>query len=116
MKKYRAMGTNSRLRFVNIKQAKAQNPQTKLRFGKTFKFVTLNARGLKQIGKREEIEVWMKENDIMILALQETRINTISKEARGSYTWHLSGENKQKEETYPAGVGFVIDNKFAKYT
>ena len=77
--------------------------------------LTLNARGLKQIGKREEIETWMKENNIMILALQETRINTNSKEARGSCTWYWSGENKQKDETYTAGVGFVIDNTFAKY-
>ena len=50
----------------------------------------------------------------MILALHETRINTNSREARGSYTWYMSGEGKPKDEQYTAGVGFVIDNKFVK--
>ena len=63
----------------------------------------------------------MKENNIMIVALQETRIGTNSKEARGAYTWYMSGEVKPKEDKYTndnftwAGVGFIIDNKFTQY-
>ena len=58
----------------------------------------------------------MKEKDILILALQETRIGTNSREARGEYTWYMSGEYKHKEEEkYTAGVGFVINNKCVKY-
>jgi exonuclease III len=90
--------------------------RVRLKLGITFKIATLNIRGLMRLGAREEIVTWMKENDIMILALQETRINTNSKEARGSYTWYLSGEGgKTKNQTYTAGVGFVIDNKYIKY-
>ena len=97
-------------------KAKAKKPQLKIRLGKKFKMATLNARSLKKPGMREEIEKWMKENEIMVLALQDTRIEQNQKEARGAYTWYMSGENKQKEiEKYVAGVGLVIDNNFAKY-
>ena len=59
-------------------------------------------------GAREEIETWMKKEDIKILAIQETRTDTNSREARGAYTWYLSGEYKTKQDqTYTAGVGFV---------
>ena len=65
---------------------------------------------------REEIEKWMKDNDIMVLALQETSIGINQKEPRKAYTWYMSGETKQIEiERYTAGVGFVINNKFVKY-
>ena len=47
---------------------------------------TLNTRSLKKPGMREDIEKWMKENGIMVLALQETRIEQNQKEARGAYT------------------------------
>ena len=65
---------------------------------------------------REETEKWMKENEIMVLAIPDTRIEQNQKEARGAYTWYMSGETKQKDiEKYTAGVGLVIDNNFAKY-
>ena len=35
---------------------------------------TLNVKGLKQAGKWNEIETWMKKNEIDILALQETHM------------------------------------------
>ncbi len=97
-------------------RAKTKNPQLKIRLGKKFKMATLSTRSLKKPGMREEIEKWMKENEIMVLAIQDTRIKQNQKEARGAYTWYMSGENKQKEiEKYIAGVGIVIDNNFAKY-
>ena len=43
---------------------------------------------------REEIETWMKENEILILAIQETILKTNQKEARKEYTWFISGEQK----------------------
>ena len=120
-----AKGTNL-FRTKKERAATAQQPQNKIKFGKTriakimlgttFKIATLNTKGIKRQGAREEIEEWMKENDIKILAIQETRINTNSKEARGAYTWYMSGEGgKTKDQKYTAGVGFVIDNKFVKY-
>ena len=57
----------------------------------------------------------MKEMDSKMLALQETRIETNSREARGEYTWYMSGENKQKDEKYTGPVGFVINNKYITY-
>jgi len=57
----------------------------------------------------------MKDNDIMIAAIQETNIGSNTMEARGSYIWYMSGETKSKEAKYTAGVGFVINNKFKKY-
>ena len=97
-------------------QDTAKKPQLKIRLGKKFKMTTSNTRGLKKPGMREEIEKWIKENEIMVLALQETRIEQNQKEARGAYTWYMSGETKQKEiDKYIAGVGFVIDNNFANY-
>ena len=95
--------------------ATAQKPQDRIISGKMLKIATLNTKGIKRAGAREEIEQWMKEMDIMILALQETRIDTNSREARGAYTWYMSGEIKQKEGKYTAGVGFVINNKFINY-
>ena len=63
-------------------QAKAKKPQLKIRMGKKFRIATLNARSIKKLGMREEIEKWMKENEIMVLALQETSIGINQKEAR----------------------------------
>ena len=57
----------------------------------------------------------MKEDDIQIAGLLETRIGRNQKEARGEYTWFLSGGSKTIEEKYTARVGFVINNKFMKF-
>ena len=95
--------------------ATAQKPQNRIRLGTKFKIATINIRGLIKTGAREEIEKWMKDNDIMIAAIQETNIGSNTMEARGSYIWYMSGETKSKEAKYTAGVGFVINNKFKKY-
>ena len=47
--------------------------------GKTTKFATLNIRGIKKPGVREEIESWMSDKQIDILCLQETRNNKNSR-------------------------------------
>ena len=100
----------------HVPQAKAQEP-TKLRMkillGKTTKFATLNIRGIKKPGVREEIEYWMTEKEIDILCLQETRNKQNSRESRKSFTWFFSGEGGREE--YTAGVGMVINNNFLKY-
>ena len=49
--------------------------------GKTTKFATLNVRGIKKPGVREEIEAWMAEKQIDILCLQETRNSQNSRES-----------------------------------
>ena len=42
---------------------------------KEIKATTLNVKGMMKTGKREEIENYMKQNNIKIMLLQETFIN-----------------------------------------
>ena len=89
--------------------ASAQEPRRaaeKIRYATTLKIATLNVKGMKRMGKREEVEVWMKDNYVQILALQETYIGQNAREARKGYTCFFSGENGRPE--YTAGVGIVI--------
>eukprot|EP00959_Pyramimonas_sp_CCMP1952_P366093 7667383-Pyramimonas_sp.AAC.1 len=74
--------------------------------GTALGIATLNARGVRQAGKREEIESWMKAKNIHILALQETHIAQNSKESRNEYTWLFSGEEHVSAGQFAAGVGF----------
>ena len=76
---------------------------------------TLNVDGVMRQGKREEVEAWMKKNNIAILFLQETHSDMDSRESRGSYTWYFSGEKKLVDDQWKAGVGVVIDNKHLQH-
>ena len=62
----------------------AQEPtarhKVKMAAGTTIKIATLNVRGMKQIGKREEIEKWMEAEGIEILGMQEPHITKNTKE------------------------------------
>ena len=59
----------------NANSASAQEPHTrsKIELGKPVHIATLNVRGTNKMGKREEVEDWMKAKNISILALQETK-------------------------------------------
>ncbi len=98
-------------------KAKAQEPKQrkgmKLRLGVERKISTINIRGVKKPGIRDEVEKWMKKNGIMIAGIQETRSNINSRETRKEYTWFFSGEGGR--EKYTAGVGLVIGNKFLQF-
>ena len=72
---------------------------------------TLNVDGLMRQGKREEVEEWMKKQNIAFLFLQETHSASNSREARGNYTWYFSGEKKLEGANWTAGVGIVVENK-----
>ena len=96
------------------KTAKAQEPKyNRIRLGKVWWIATINARGMKRSGKREEIEQWMRDNKIMIATIQETRINQNAREARKEYTLYFSGEKGRPE--YTAGVAIVINNKYIQH-
>ena len=56
----------------------------------------LSIRGLRVSGKTEEIERWMKAEEIHILCIQEARIQQNTRETRKEYTWYFSGENNRK--------------------
>jgi exonuclease III len=85
-----------------------------MKYGQDMLIATLNMRGSKTMGKREEIEGWMKGQNTCILTLQETHVGVNSKETRAQYTWYFSGEQKCREG-YTAGVGFVIRNDYLQY-
>ena len=102
---------------LNERRATAQEPQargSKLTYGTEIWIATLNMRGSMKSGKREEIEIWMKERQIAVLAIQETHVGTNSKETHKEHTWYFSGEVRSREG-YTAGVGFVIENRFLQY-
>ena len=69
--------------------------------GKTTKFATLNIRGIKKPGVREETDLWMSEKQIDILCLQETRNNQNSRETmkttHGFLVAKEEGKNTQLE-------------------
>ena len=105
----------SRQTTVKTARATAQEPNKTANssYGKTIKVATINVRGINKAGKREEIETWMKKNNVQIVALQETRIKTNSRESRKEFTWYFSGENGR--DTYTPGVGFVINNTYIQH-
>lgn len=48
---------------------------------------THNIRGLSALGKRQEIEPWMREKNIELLVAQESKVNATQKEQRGECLW-----------------------------
>ena len=56
----------------------------------------------------------MKEKEVWITGLQETRIGQDSRESRKEYTWYFSGE-KHKDKKKVHGVGCVINNKIIQH-
>jgi len=101
--------------FTKGPRATAGKPTEKIKVGKQFKLTTFNCKGIMKAEMREETETYMKKHDIKILALQKTNTKQNAKEARKEYTWYFSGETKQTDSTWTAGVGSVISNDFVKY-
>ena len=92
----------------------------KMKYGKGWWIATINVRGTaerggtKSIGKRDEVEEWMKTNDVVIALIQETRNELNTRESRKEYTWYFSGENPINKE-YTAGLAIVIRNDHVKH-
>ena len=86
-----------------------------MHYGKEYTIATINIRGAKRIGAREEVEEWTKNNKIDIANILETRVGVNSREARKGYTWYFSGENQHvKDDT--AGVAIVVTNEMVKFS
>ena len=94
--------------------ASAQEPlkKIKIELGKEIHIATLNIRGTNKMGKREEVEDWMKSNNISILALQETKSPHNKRETRKDYVWYFSGNGQDKCHH---GVGLVRRKDLAKH-
>ena len=98
-------------------------------YNKTIKIATINIKGMKRLGLREMVEYLMMENEIDILAIQETQTNINKKEARKHHTWYFSGEKSlklsdqnPKTKDLPksnhiwAGVAIVVKNELNNYS
>ena len=97
-------------------RATAQKPSgtEKMKQTRTQWIATLNIRGANKPGTREEVEAWMKDHDIKILLLQETRGKHNSREARKTHTWYFSSENPMNPN-FVTGTAIVIENKLVKH-
>ena len=63
----------------------AQEPKRRgdaMKCGTKLKIATFNAKGVRRIDRREEIKRWMRRNDVVLLAPQETNISGNAGEAR----------------------------------
>jgi hypothetical protein len=80
---------NKPIKQKKANSASAQEPlkRIKIELGKEIHIATLNIRGSNKLGKREEVEDWMKANNISILALQETKSPHSKRETRKDYIW-----------------------------
>ena len=69
---------------------------------------------MRTIGKREQIEAWMRDKNTDILLVQETHVTTCSREDRKRYTWYfIAGDDPEKSKY--AGVAIVIRNELKNY-
>ena len=82
-----------------------QTHQTpKMPTGQMLRIATLNIQGLKQSGKREEVEKSMTRNQIDILGIQETHIAQTNTEKGKDYCWYLNGNEENHREYAAMGV------------
>jgi exonuclease III len=102
---------------------------------KPIHIATLNVRGINEATKRQTLEKWADDERIMILAVQETKINANSTETRSPYTWYFSSgvspenrdivEQKRAKGQKPSveewrraaehhGVGIMVHQKIKK--
>ena len=56
------------------------------------RLLTLNVRGLQDIAQRQQVVKYMKDHNIHIALLQETHVNTCSKENHQGYHFYVATE------------------------
>ena len=66
-------------------EAREPSDPTVLPYATSLRLATLNVRGTAKPGKRDEVEKWMHDDDVLITALQETHSATNSVEKRTRY-------------------------------
>ena len=84
------------------KRATAQESaatREKMKYGKEYRIATINIRGAKRQGAREEVEEWMKQHGIDIANVQETRIGINARDARNEYTCFSLEKINIREDT-----------------
>ena len=71
-------------------QTSARKDKTKLG-PKQLCIASWSIAGINKAGKRQKVEMWMKDKQATILALQETMTRGNGTETRHDYTWFFSG-------------------------
>lgn len=71
----------------------------KFSYGQDLKFATLNIRGTRVWGKRQEVSKWMEQDNIDVLLVQETHESTTKMERRPDVTWYFGGNDKTNAST-----------------
>ena len=101
--------------------ATAQEPQCerekaiKRKWNKDLYLASLNIQGMMRVAKIEEVESWMRQYDVDILALQETHVPTTHREVRRHFTWYFSGTEQGGDKAIRGGVAIVMRNELRNY-
>ena len=117
----RNLARNLHRRQNHLPTAPAQELQPRpprLQFGLPYIISSLNVRGMKKRGKRQEIERYMEEQQIDIMLIQETHIGDeiIENFKKSNYVWYYSGGGlAAKGETCYHGVGIIIRKELKNY-
>ena len=91
---------------LRLDQAPVRAAAHKVAYGQTMKFATLNTRSIRKAGMHKQVERYMKERDIAVLCLQETKVAETTQYVVGDLTYVLHGHGGDNVEH--GGVGFVI--------
>ena len=118
-KRNAARNLHRRQNHVPTAPAQELQPRTpKIDYGVPYILASLNVRGMKKRGKKQEIEQYMKDNQIDVLVIQETHIGDeiIEHFKKSNHIWYYSGGGLEpKGEACYHGVGIVIKKELANY-
>ena len=87
----------------------------KIKLNQTMYVASINIQGMMRVAKREEIENWMYNSGVKVMAVQETHIPTSHQEVRKHYTWYFSGASTDPQKAIHTGVAIVVANDFRNY-
>ena len=79
---------------------------SKLAYGQTLKFATLNVNSIWKAGMHKQVEEYMEKRGVSILCLQETKVARTTQYVVGDLLYVLHGGGGDQQEH--AGVGFVF--------
>ena len=86
----------------------------RLRPGREIMLASFNARSLLKPAMHHQIAVYMKSRNISLMALQETKVSTVTQYMVGDYLYVLSGSGEEGSREH-AGVGVVLSKEARKW-
>ena len=85
----------------------------KLEYNDKLRLGPLNARGMKEFAKREQITQEMIKGNLDIVCIQETKLSNSAVEKRTGHTFVFSSGSNNNREHH--GAGICYNNKIEKY-